>query len=162
MAAASFELEQLLSSVEDLILDRAKQSDQLREPDLEVIKSLGDLGLMKLLVPEEYAGHEVHPGELIDFTKRVAELHGSTAWVAMTCNEEAELVSAYLPPDTCRHLWVDDPTVVIAGSGVPKGRARRTKGGWRVSGRWNFVSGCPTANKWVLNSVVDGASPIEL
>ena len=72
MAAASFELEQLLSSVEDLILDRAKQSDQLREPDLEVIKSLGDLGLMKLLVPEEYGGHEVHPGELIDFTKRVA------------------------------------------------------------------------------------------
>ena len=162
MAAASFELEQLLSSVEDLILDRAKQSDQLREPDLEVIKSLGDLGLMKLLVPEEYAGHEVHPGALIAFTKRVAELHGSTAWVAMTCNEEAELVAAYLPPDTCRHLWVDDPTVVIAGSGVPKGRARRTKGGWRVSGRWNFVSGCTTANKWVLNSVVDGASPIEL
>ena len=62
MAAASLQLKQLLSGVENLILDRAKQSDQLREPDLEVIKSLGDLGLMMLLVPEEYAGHEVHPG----------------------------------------------------------------------------------------------------
>ena len=157
MAAASFQLEQLVSGVEDLILDRAKQSDELREPDLEVVRSLGTLGLMKLLVPEEYGGHEVHPSDLIGFTKRVAEIHGSTAWVAMTCNEEAELVSAYLPPETCRRLWVEDPSVVIAGSGVAKGKARRTKGGWRVSGRWNFVSGCTTANKWVLNSVVDGS-----
>ena len=162
MAAASFQLEQLVSGTKNLISDRAKQSDRLREPDPEVISSLGNLGLMKLLVPEEYGGHEVHPSELIHFTKCLAEIHGSTAWVAMTCNEEAELVSAYLPPDTCRHLWVEDPSIVIAGSGVAKGKARRAKGGWQITGRWNFVSGCTTADKWVLNSVVDGSSPVEL
>jgi len=162
MAAASLQLEQIVSSVEHLISDRAKQSDQLRQPDREVIESLGKLGLMRLLVPEEYGGHEVHPRELIDFTKRLAEIHGSTAWVTMTCNEEAELVSAYLPPDTCRNLWAESPSIVIAGSGVAKGKARRAKDGWRISGRWNFVSGCTAADKWVLNSVVENSSPIEL
>ncbi|MFL3003293.1 MAG: acyl-CoA dehydrogenase family protein [Candidatus Poriferisodalaceae bacterium] len=162
MAAASLELEQLLSPVENLISDRAQQSDQLRQPNREVIESLGNLGLMRLLVPKEYGGHELHPKELINFTKRLAEIHGSTAWVTMTCNEEAELVSAYLPPETCRRLWADNPSIVIAGSGVAKGKARRTKDGWRITGRWNFVSGCTTADKWVFNSVVEGSSPIKL
>ncbi|MBM35689.1 MAG: hypothetical protein CL460_00785 [Acidimicrobiaceae bacterium] len=162
MAATSLQLRELVSGVENLIFDRAKESDHLRRPDAEVVAALGDLGLMKLLVPKEYGGHEVHPSDLIDFTKSLAEIHGSTAWVAMTCNEEAELVSAYLPPETCRYLWIEDPSLVIAGSGVARGTASRTQGGWLITGRWNFVSGCTTAHKWVLNSVVAGSSPIEL
>ena len=162
MTSASLDLTELVSGVEKLIVSRAKESDALRRPDPEVLASLGHLGLMKLLVPAEYGGHEVHPAELIEFTKSLAQIHGSTAWVAMTCNEEAELVSAYLPPDTCRSLWSDNPSIVIAGSGVAKGRALRVRGGWRITGRWNFVSGCTAADKWVLNSVVEASSPIEL
>lgn len=162
MTAASLPLEQLVSSVENLILGRAKEADRLRQPDPEVIESLGKLGLMRLLVPEEYGGHEVHPKQLIDFSAQLAQIHGSTAWVAMTCNEEAELVSAYLPPDTCRGLWTENPSIVFAGSGVAKGKARRTKNGWRITGRWNFVSGCTAADKWVFNSVVEDSSPIQL
>ena len=162
MQAASSDPNQLLPELADLIAARAKKSDESRSPDPEVIRSLGDLGLMKLLVPAEYGGLELHPAGLIDFTDSLAQIHGSTAWVAMTCNEEAELVSAYLPIDTCRSLWKQEPSVVFAGSGVAKGRARRTKGGWRVSGRWNFVSGCTTADKWILNSVVEESSPIQL
>ncbi len=162
MAKASSPVDRLTPGLEKLITERAKQSDADRCPDPEVIAALAQAGLMKLLVPEEYGGHEVHPGVLIEFTARLAEIHGSTAWVAMTCNEEAELVSAYLPPDTCRQIWKDEPELVVAGSGVPKGRSVRESAGWRVSGRWNFVSGCTTADKWVLNSVVEGSSPIEL
>lgn len=162
MTSTSLDLTELISGVEKLIVDRAKDSDHLRRPDPEVMSSLGNLGLMRLLVPKEYGGHEVHPAELIGFTQALAEIHGSTAWVAMTCNEEAELVSAYLPPDTCRSLWSENPSLVIAGSGVAKGKASRVNGGWRITGRWNFVSGCTTADKWVLNSVVAGSSPTEL
>lgn len=162
MAKASLKLEQLASDVEYLIVERAKQSDEARRPDPEVIAALAKAGLMKLVVPQEYGGHEVHPAALIEFTARLAQIHGSTAWVAMTCNEEAELISAYLPPDTCRQIWRDNPDLVVAGSGVPRGSAVQVPGGWRVSGRWNFVSGCTAANKWVLNNLVKGSSPIEL
>lgn len=162
MAKASLKLEQLASDVEYLIVERAKQSDEARRPDPEVIAALAKAGLMKLVVPQEYGGHEVHPAALIEFTTRIAQIHGSTAWVAMTCNEEAELISAYLPPDTCRQIWRDNPDLVVAGSGVPRGSAVQVPGGWRVSGRWNFVSGCTAANKWVLNNLVKGSSPIEL
>ena len=162
MAKAPLALEQLIEDTEQLIIERAKQADEARRPDPEVIAALANAGLMKLLVPQEYGGHEVHPAVLIEFTARIAQIDGSTAWVAMTCNEEAELVSAYLPPSTCRQIWNDNPEVVFAGSGVPRGRAVQVPGGWRITGRWNFVSGCTAANKWVLNNVVKGSSPIEL
>ena len=162
MAKVSLKLEQLVSDVEDLIVERSKQADKARRPDPEVIAALAKAGLMRLLVPQEYGGYEAHPATLIDLTTRLAEIHGSTAWVAMTCNEEAELVSSYLPPDVCRKIWKNDPELVVAGSGLAKGRAVSVKGGWRISGRWNFVSGCTAANKWVFNSVVQDSSPIEL
>ena len=123
MAKASLMFEQLPADIGNLISDRAQQCDEKRRPDPEVIAALAKADLMKLLVPREYGGHEVHPADLIEFTAQVAQIHGSTAWVAMTCNEEAELVSAYLPPDTCRQIWRDNPELVIAGSGVPRGRA---------------------------------------
>ena len=84
MQAASSDPNQLLPELADLIAARAKKSDESRSPDPEVIRSLGDLGLMKLLVPVEYGGLELHPAGLIDFTDSLAQIHGSTAWVAMT------------------------------------------------------------------------------
>ena len=56
MQAASSDPNQLLPELADLIAARAKKSDESRSPDPEVIRSLGDLGLMKLLVPVEYGG----------------------------------------------------------------------------------------------------------
>ncbi|MED5553182.1 MAG: acyl-CoA dehydrogenase family protein [Actinomycetota bacterium] len=162
MAKASLPIHRLISDIENLIVERAKSSDAARRPDPDVIAALANAGLMRLLVPQEYGGHEVHPATVIDFTAQLAQIDGSTAWVAMTCNEEAELVSAYLPPETCRRVWNEEPNLVFAGSGVPKGRAVRAPGGWRITGRWNFVSGCTAADKWVLNSVVSESSPIEL
>ena len=128
MAKASLIFERLTADIENLISERAQQADEVRRPDPEVIAALAKAGLMKLLVPQEYSGDEVHPADLIEFTAQVAQIHGSTAWVAMTCNEEAELVSAYLPPDTCRQIWRDSPELVIAGSGVPRGRAIQAPG----------------------------------
>ena len=49
--------------------------------------------------------------------------------------------------------------VVIAGSGVPRGIARPVDDGWRVNGRWTFVSGCTGADWWVVANVVDGTVP---
>ena len=67
MAKASLALERLIEDTEQLISERAKQADEARRPDPEVIAALANAGLMKLLVPQEYGGHEVHPAVLIEF-----------------------------------------------------------------------------------------------
>lgn len=151
-----------LTPVLDLVAERAASADETRRPDSEVIRAMADRGLLRLVVPEEYGGHGVHPAVFIDFTATLSRVHGSTAWVAMTCNEEAGITSAYLEPQSVQELYATDPNLVIAGSGVPNGRATRVDGGWSLTGRWGFVSGCTAADRWVLASIVEGSKPVEL
>lgn len=139
-----------------------QHSDAVRNPDPEIIADLGRLGLMRLLVPSELGGGGRHPAEFIEFTRRVTYEHPSTGWVAMTCNEEAEIFAAHLEPVTVTRFYADNPDAVIAGSGVPKGVARPADGGWIVNGRWTFVSGCTAADWWVLANVVEGTRPKQL
>jgi indole-3-acetate monooxygenase len=156
------DIDDLLAPVLDLVAERAAAADEARRPDPEVMQAIADLGLLRLVVPEEYGGHGVHPTTFIDVTAALARVHGSTAWTTMTCNEEAGIASAYLEPQSMRELYADEPNVVIAGSGVPNGRATRVDGGWSLSGSWGFVSGCTAADRWVLASLVEGSRPAEL
>src|SRR5258706_226880 len=54
-----------------------------------------------------------------------------------------------------RHRLFADPGLVMANSTRPTGRAVRTSDGYRVSGRWNLVSGCELATLVLLRCVVE-------
>ena len=139
-----------------------ERSDAERIPDLGIMVDLGRLGLMRLLVPEELGGLGRHPAEFIEFTHRVSYAHPSTGWVAMTCNEEAEIFAAHLEAESVADFYAEHPDAVIAGSGVPRGLVRPVQGGWLASGRWTFVSGCTAADWWVVANVVEGTQPKDL
>ena len=139
-----------------------KRSDAERIPDRDIMADLGRLGLMRLLVPEELGGLGRHPAEFIEFTHRVSYAHPSTGWVAMTCNEEAEIFAAHLEAESVSDFYAEHPDAVIAGSGVPRGLVRPVEGGWLASGRWTFVSGCTAADWWVVANVVEGTQPKDL
>jgi alkylation response protein AidB-like acyl-CoA dehydrogenase len=73
----------------------------------------------------------------------IAEADGSTGWNLMIGLETMGVASGYLR----RPLLLECPSTVCSGSVNPLGRARRTAGGFRVSGRWPYASGC-TAADW--------------
>ena len=154
------------SELNDEMLARVRacgeRCDAERNPDREIIADLGRLGLMKLLVPAELGGLGRHPAEFIEFTRKIAYEHPSTGWVAMTCNEEAEIFAAHLEASTVAAFYDEHPHAVIAGSGVPRGIACAVDGGWIVNGRWTFVSGCSVADWWVVANVVEGSRPKDI
>ncbi len=41
----------------------------------------------------------------------------------------------------CKSM-VEDPSVILCSSTAAVGRADKVEGGYRVSGQWQFVSGC--------------------
>jgi alkylation response protein AidB-like acyl-CoA dehydrogenase len=54
---------------------------------------------------------------------------------------------------------MNKPDVVVTGAGTPAGKAEPVDGGYRVSGRWPFASGCQNA-QWIVGHCVvhkDGA-----
>lgn len=156
------ELTALLEPILPAVADAADAAETERRPSRPVMKQLGDAGLMRLMVPTDYGGHAVHPHLFMDFIEQIAQVHASLAWTAMTCNEEAGITSAYLDAGHATEFFAANPTAVIAGSGVPKGRATKVPGGWEITGRWPFVSGC-TASDWVvLANLVVGTKPVML
>ncbi len=52
-----------------------------------------------------------------------------------------------------QRVYRDDPDVLTVGAGVPAGHAEQIDGGYRVSGRWPFASGCQNA-QWIAGHCV--------
>ena len=155
-------LRKRLDDVLPLVAEHANAANEARRPDRSVMAAFAGNGLLRLIVPEAYGGHGVRTDVFVDLVERIARVDGSTAWTVMTCNEEAGITSAYLEPESVAAHFRDHPESIIAGSGVPRGRAEQVDGGWKVTGRWDFVSGCTAADHVVLASMVRDAVPATL
>lgn len=151
-----------VESLLPLVAEQAGAANEARRPSAEVMRGFAEAGLLRLIVPIGYGGLGVPPRTFLDLVERVARVDGSTAWTVMTCNEEAGIASAYLEAESLTSHFSTSPNTVIAGSGVPKGTAERADGGWYLTGRWDFVSGCTASDRVVLASVVAGSTPTKL
>lgn len=149
------ELECRLEPLLAMVADRAEEANRSRRPSRSVLKALAEVGMLRLVVPAALGGLEVHPADFLRLIERLARVDGSTAWTVMTCNEEAGIASAHLDSTTLAELFSAEPSVLISGSGVPRGQAERTADGWRVTGRWDFISGSTASDYVVLNNRVD-------
>ena len=53
-------------------------------------------------------------------------------------------------------MWADDPATMHSSSYNPTGKAEKVDGGYRVSGRWSFSSGCDHCHGVNLGAIVRG------
>jgi alkylation response protein AidB-like acyl-CoA dehydrogenase len=65
--------------------------------------------------------------------------------------EHQWIITAY-PERAQIDVWGDHPLAVAASSLAPRAAATRTAGGWRLSGRYSFSSGCDYAQWAVLGA----------
>src|SRR5262249_4528719 len=72
----------------------------------------------------------------------------STAWVAGLAITHHWMLAGF-PDQAHRDVWDADPDAMIFGSYPPTGTAEPIAGGYRVSGRWSYASGCDCAD-WVF------------
>lgn len=143
-----------LEPILPLVERHAPWTNEHRRPHPEVFGALAEAGLLRLLAPLPYGGWEIEPAAFLAFVETLAEVDGSAGWTAMTINEEMGIACSYLSPGSVTELIAERPDMVIAGSGVALGKARRVEGGWMVDGRWGFISGGPVADRLILASRV--------
>jgi 3-hydroxy-9,10-secoandrosta-1,3,5(10)-triene-9,17-dione monooxygenase len=93
------------------------------------------------MVPKRFGGYQTNIHTYIAVMAELGRGCGSTAWVASLLNVCAWL-AALFPERAQRDLWGDDPDTWVAGSLAPNGTAVPVAGGWRVTGRWPWASGC--------------------
>jgi hypothetical protein len=105
-------------------------------------------GILRVLQPLRYGGCQESVGVFLHIVEALTEGCASSAWVYGVLGE-LQWVIALLPERGQDDVWGDDPEAVAAGSLVPRARAARCTGGWRVTGRYSFASGCMHA-QWII------------
>jgi indole-3-acetate monooxygenase len=159
-AAAGHPLVEAALALEPSIRASAEQIEREgRLPD-DLVRALSETGIFRMLVPKALGGGEVDPVTYSDVLEILSRADGSTGWCGMIGTGSA-WGTAFLPPESAAEI-LSDPSVVMAGSfALPSGgRATAVDGGYRVTGRWPFGSGCQHATWMVGHSVIyDGESP---
>jgi alkylation response protein AidB-like acyl-CoA dehydrogenase len=124
---------------------RAAWIDAERRLPEDLVRDLAGAGLFKMAVPRADGGGGADLLTVLRTIEAVSRADGSTGWcVAMGVNTFRH--SAQFAADVRRELFASDPVGVSAGSATPRGVARAVPGGYRVSGRWPFASGCMHAS----------------
>jgi alkylation response protein AidB-like acyl-CoA dehydrogenase len=135
------------AAIRPLLEANAEEADRLRRLPEENVRALRDNGLCRLMVPQRFGGYQTSIRTFIETTAEIGRGCGSTAWVASLINVCAWLAGLF-PERAQRDVWGPDRDAWIAGSLAPNGEAAAVDGGWRVSGRWPWASGCLHA-QWV-------------
>ncbi|MEV8594588.1 acyl-CoA dehydrogenase family protein [Streptomyces sp. NPDC052012] len=142
--------------VRDLAARHAADADSSRKLPREVADAVRDAGFARHFVGRAHGGAEGTFAELTRAVVTVARGCASTAWYASLAAYSGRIAS-HLPEAGRQVVWADGPDAVIATALMPAGRAEKTDGGWRLSGRWGYVSGIDFADWILVCAVVRGA-----
>jgi 3-hydroxy-9,10-secoandrosta-1,3,5(10)-triene-9,17-dione monooxygenase len=141
----------VITAIRDLLpvlRDRAQETEDARRVPAESVKALQETGFFKLLQPKPYGGVEADPVSFYTAVKLIASACGSTGWVASILGVHPWHVALF-DAQAQQDVWGEDTDVRISSSYAPMGKATVVDGGYRLSGRWSFSSGCDHCS-WVL------------
>src|SRR5256712_8983292 len=117
-------------------------------------------GFYSLVIPRELGGLQADPLTYLRVVELLAEAAGSVGW-NLANNSIGQLVTLGLPDEGVHEIYANGAGTVIAGTAVMGGgRAVPVDGGYRVTGRWPFGTGCQESS-WMLGSfqIFDGVEP---
>ena len=141
---------------------RAYHAELEREQRLPkaLVDELHRAGFYRLVRPRQLGGRQADPLTYLRVVELLSEAAGSVGW--NVCNNNiAQLVSLGLPDEGIQEIFGHGGDVAIAGTAVQGGgRAVPVDGGYRVTGRWPFGTGCQESG-WMLGSfqILDGGQP---
>lgn len=141
----------VLDGVRDLLptlRERADEAERLRVVPDASIKELEETGFFRMLQPKRFDGHEADPIDFYTAVREIATACGSTGWVASVVGVHPWQIALFAD-EAQQAVWGADTSVRASSSYAPTGRAVIADGGYTLSGKWSFSSGCDHAT-WVL------------
>ncbi len=123
-----------------------------------IAAAVKDAGIFGMVMPRAWGGPELDPLTQIRVIEALAIADGSVGWCAMI-NSDGGYVTAFLDQQVGRAMY-PDLLGATAGAITATGQARRVPGGYRVNGRFPFVSGCHHCEwAWLGCTVVEDGTP---
>ena len=123
----------------------ADEIEAERELPRPLFEALADAGLFRLALPRSLGGAELDLPTYIQVIEEMGKADASTGWII---NQGAIFATyaARMPLDVARTIWVETPRAVVANTPAATARAVVVPGGYRVTGRQGFSTGCRHAS----------------
>ena len=148
------------AALQPAIRDHLDEINREQRLPKALVEKFHAAGFYNMTIPRELGGLQVDPLTYLRVVELLAEAAGSVGW--NLCNNSiAQIVTLGLPDGGVQELYAQRPDTPIAGTAVMGGgRAVPVEGGYRVTGRWPFGTGCQEAS-WMLGSfqIFDGDRP---
>jgi len=141
----------VLDAIRDLLpslRERAPEAERLRVIPDASIKEIEETGFFRMLQPQRFGGLEADPIDFYSCVREIASACGSTGWVSSVVGVHPWQIALF-HDDAQQAVWGSDPSTRASSSYAPTGKATVTEGGYQLSGKWSFSSGCDHAT-WVL------------
>ena len=122
-----------------------------------LVEKLRGAGMFHLWLPEALGGPELHPADFLPVIEALARADGSVGWCATNACV-LSLRAGSLPERTARDIF--GKRAIAAGAAHPMGKAVAVEGGFRVTGRWPYVSGIGHSDWLGSSSIIQvGGAP---
>lgn len=154
--------EQLAERARALVSDireRAARCEEERTVPQETMDAFRAAGTHRVLQPPRFGGAGGPFGGMVDVQTILAEACASTGWVHGQ-NTIHNFMVSHWPPEGQEEVWGDTPAAFLSGILIPAmGRAKPVDGGYRITGRWPFVSGVNVCDWCLFSCFVEDDSP---
>lgn len=146
---------ELLSRASELVptlRERAARTEELRRVPDDNVADLLSSGLYRIGVPMRFGGLDVDYKLALDAAAELGRGCPSTAWCYGLWAAHAWLVGYWPLPAQEEVFGADADALCSSSLNTGRSTCEPTAGGYRLSGRWEFSSGCDSAS-WLMLGV---------
>jgi indole-3-acetate monooxygenase len=147
-------------SLEPLVAQYRDDAERERQLPRPIFDAFHEIGFARMMAPKEFGGAQVHLCDAMEVVEEFARQDGSVGWNASISIGDG-VWAGYLPDEAARIMYATG-SVHMAGNITyyPGCVAVPAPGGYHLTGRWPFASGCNGAD-WLLAGapVMEGENP---
>jgi len=132
--------------------ERSAATEAARQIPEETVRDYLSSGLLRVSQPESYGGQGLPYSAVLEIARELARGCASAGWCYAIWASHNWFVGMY-PKEAQDEYWSDSQDTLSATSFDPSGgQAVPAEGGYRLTGRWSFLSGSDHAT-WAIVSV---------
>lgn len=145
--------DQLIARAEAMVprvRERANQAEDNRRLHDETVTEMVDAGFPRIMQPKRFGGYELGIDTAAECIRTLATGCGSAGWVSNLFMIHNWQVSLF-PLEAQEEYWATGPDQICStGSFATASEMKAVEGGYRVTGRWKFSSGCDFASWFIV------------
>lgn len=156
--AATMTRETLVRRASDLIptlRERAPGCEAALQLLPETVRDFAEAGFFRIVQPKRFGGFELGLDVMEEVVAEVGRGCGSSAWtLAILCGHA--WWAAMFPEEGQQEIFGEDGHVLMSTTLTARARMLRVEGGYEVSGRCTYQTGCDVANWHCISGIVEG------